>query len=87
MSDFVDNVNAKSIVLHVKTQSLKMDLLKTFQTFNKQGKYVIVANSDKKNCSLSPQNVDVHFIMLDVQTSVDYLLSCLKNRENYKKET
>ena len=87
MSDFVDNVNAKSIVLHVKTQSLKMDLLKTFQTFNKQGKYVIVDNSDKKNCSLSPQNVEVHFIMLEVQTSVDYLSSCLKNRENYKKET
>ena len=56
-------------------------------SFNKQGKYVIVDNSDKKNCSLSPQNVEVHFIMLEVQTSVDYLLSCLNNRENYKKET
>ena len=87
MSDFVDNVNAKSIVVHVKTQSLKMDQLKAFQTFNKQGNYVRVANSDKKNCSMSPRNFDVHFIMLDVRTSVDYLLSCLKNREHYKKET
>ena len=39
MSDFVDNVNAKSIVLHVKTQSLKKDISKTFKDINKQGKY------------------------------------------------
>ena len=33
------------------------------------------------------QNVDVHGIMLDSQTSVDYTMSCLKHRERYNKES
>ena len=41
MFDYVDNVNAKSIVLHVKTQSLKKDLSKTFKNINKYGKHAI----------------------------------------------
>ena len=86
MLDFVNHLNGKTVVLHTNTQNMKMDLLMTVKDINKQGKYAVVASYDKENCSMPLENVDVHSIMLDSQTSIDYVMSCFKHRQRYNKE-
>ena len=86
MLDFVKHFIGKTVVLHTNTENMKMDLLMTAKSINKRGKYAVVANYEKENTSIPMENVDVHFSMLDSQSSIDYVMSCFQKRKRYNKE-
>ena len=86
MFDFLNYFNSKSIVMHTDTTGLKKDLMMTAKNINKERIYALVANSARDNCSMPFENVDVHGIMLNSQTPIDYILSCFESRQRYNKE-
>ena len=86
MFDFLNFFIGKSIVMHVDTKGMKTDLLMTAKTIIKEKIYTSVVNSARDNCSMPLENVDVHGIMLNSQTSIDYILSCFESRQRFNKE-
>ena len=86
MLDFVNHFIGKTVVLHTNTHNMKMELLMTVKDINRSGKYAVVASHDKENTTIPMENVDVHVSMLDSQTSIDYVMSCFKQRKRYNKE-
>ena len=84
--EFVDYFNGKSLVIHADTLDMKKGLLKTVKEINKEGKYAVLVSYNKENCSMKLENVDVHGILLNSQTSIDHVISCFKHRQRYNKE-
>ena len=84
--EFVDYFNGKSLVIHADTLDMKKGLLTTVKEINKEGKYAVLVSYNQENCSMKLENVDVHGILLDSQTSIDHVMSCFKYRQRYNKE-
>ena len=73
-------------MIHAETHDLKKDLLIAAKELNNQSIYVDVVDSIKGTCNHVCTNVDLHAILLANQNSINYTLSCFKNRERHNKE-
>ena len=81
--DFADYFNGKSLVIHADTLGNKKGLLTTVKEISK---YAVLVSYNQENCSMKLENVDVHGILLNSQTSIDHVMSCFKHRQRYNKE-